>query len=110
MAPPFKDLRQRWLDWLKTDPVQSTWTQINGMMWDDATFRAINEARSYTTGGEWLSQNGMCHANRSHTGRSAHAVGGSGLTRWQGVSFAGISILSDPLLSHSPPGAHSVER
>jgi hypothetical protein len=50
------------------------------------------------------------HANRSYTGRSAHAVGGSGVTRWQGVSFAGISILSDPLLSHCPAGAHSVAR
>lgn len=52
-------MHQRWVDWLKNDPVQSISTQIYGMMWDDATFRAINEARSYTTGGEWSSQNGM---------------------------------------------------
>jgi hypothetical protein len=55
----FAELHQRWLDWLKNDPVQSIRTQLYGMMWDDATFRAINEARTYTTGGEWLSQNGM---------------------------------------------------
>ena len=55
----FTELHERWLYWLKNDPVQSIRSQINGMMWDDAIFRALNEARSYTTGGEWLSQNGM---------------------------------------------------
>jgi hypothetical protein len=57
--PTFKELHTRWLDWLKNDPVQSISKQLYGMMWDDATFRAINEARSYTTGGAWVSQNGM---------------------------------------------------
>lgn len=57
--PTFAELHKRWVYWLKGDPVQSIRTQINGMMWDDATFRAMNEARSYTVGGEWSSQNGM---------------------------------------------------
>jgi hypothetical protein len=59
MAENFEQLRERWIGWLKGDPVQSIWKQIYGMIWDDATFRSINETRSYTTGGSSLSQNAM---------------------------------------------------
>jgi hypothetical protein len=36
MAENFEQLRERWIGWLKGDPVQSIWKQIYGMIWDDA--------------------------------------------------------------------------
>lgn len=41
----YRAKRSEWLDQLVRDKEHSVWKQINGMLWNDAVFRTINEAR-----------------------------------------------------------------
>ncbi|MDB5731101.1 MAG: hypothetical protein JWQ03_996 [Variovorax sp.] len=45
----YRDKRHEWLEWLEGDPRNSINRQIRGMMWDDAAFRALNEARRFSS-------------------------------------------------------------
>lgn len=45
----YRDKRREWLEWLQGDPRNSINRQLYGMMWDDAAFRALNEARRFSS-------------------------------------------------------------
>jgi hypothetical protein len=45
----YRAKRAEWLDWLDGDPEHSIHRQISGMMWADAAYRAMNEARRFDT-------------------------------------------------------------
>lgn len=45
----YREKRREWLDWLQGDPRNSINRQLYGMMWDDAAFRALNEARRFSS-------------------------------------------------------------
>jgi hypothetical protein len=45
----YRDKRREWLEWLRGDPANSITHQLYGMMWDDAAFRALNEARRFSS-------------------------------------------------------------
>lgn len=45
----YRDCRLRWLEWLSGDTHNSINRQLYGMMWDDAAFRALREARRFST-------------------------------------------------------------
>ncbi len=41
----FRKRLKVWNEWLKRDKEHSIWTQIHSMLWNDAVFRSVNEAR-----------------------------------------------------------------
>jgi len=43
----FRAKRTEWIGWLEDDPDHSIWGQIHRIMWNDAVFRALNEARRF---------------------------------------------------------------
>ena len=45
----YRGKRIKWLAWLEGDPDNSIVSQLHGMMWSDATFRALNKARGYAS-------------------------------------------------------------
>lgn len=45
----YRAKRYEWLQWLQNDPYNSINRQLLGMMWDDAAFRALNEARRFAS-------------------------------------------------------------
>jgi hypothetical protein len=45
----YRNKRREWLEWLQGDPRNSINRQLYGMMWDDAAFRALNEARRFSS-------------------------------------------------------------
>lgn len=45
----YRDCRLRWVEWLSGNTHNSINRQLYGMMWDDAAFRALNEARRFAT-------------------------------------------------------------
>jgi hypothetical protein len=45
----YRACRERWLHWIEADRHHSINRQLYGMMWDDAAFRALNEARRFAT-------------------------------------------------------------
>lgn len=45
----FREKRIKWIGWLEADKPHSIWTQITTMMWFDAAYRTILEAREYAS-------------------------------------------------------------
>lgn len=41
----YRDLAANWFEWLDGDPEQSISRQLSALMWNDAVFRTLNEAR-----------------------------------------------------------------
>jgi hypothetical protein len=41
----FRLKREEWLYLMEGDPDHAVWKQINAMLWNDAVFRTVNEAR-----------------------------------------------------------------
>jgi len=49
MLVAYRAARSKWINWLEEDEHHSVWSQITGMMWQDAVYRSINEARGYSS-------------------------------------------------------------
>ena len=49
MSDGYLEKRKEWLGWLSGDPQHAIWNQINGLVWQDAVFRALNECRRLTS-------------------------------------------------------------
>jgi hypothetical protein len=49
MLPRYRTARTKWLNMLENDKHHAIWTQIHQMMWNDAVYRCVNEARRYST-------------------------------------------------------------
>lgn len=45
----FRKKRSEWLEWLDGDRYHSIMRQIGSMMWDDAVYRSLNEARQFAS-------------------------------------------------------------
>ncbi len=46
----FRDKRSAWMDWLERDVHHNIWGQIHSIMWNDAAYRSLNEARRFASG------------------------------------------------------------
>ena len=44
----YRAAHTRWIEWLDGDPVHSINGQLSQLMWQDAVFRTLNEARKAT--------------------------------------------------------------
>ncbi len=47
----FRAKRSEWMDWLERDVHHNIWGQIHSIMWDDAVYRSLNEARRFASAG-----------------------------------------------------------
>ena len=45
----FRAKRSEWIDWLEGDPHHNIWDQIHSIMWNDAAYRSLNEARRFAS-------------------------------------------------------------
>ncbi len=45
----FREKRSAWMDWLERDVHHNIWGQIHSMMWNDAAYRSLNEARRFAS-------------------------------------------------------------
>ncbi len=45
----FRDKRSEWMDWLEQDVPHNIWGQIHSIMWNDAAYRSLNEARRFAS-------------------------------------------------------------
>lgn len=45
----FREKRSEWMDWLERDVHHNIWDQIHSMMWNDAAYRSLNEARRFAS-------------------------------------------------------------
>ena len=45
----FRKKRSKWMDWLERDVHHNIWGQIHSLMWNDAAYRSLNEARRFAS-------------------------------------------------------------
>jgi hypothetical protein len=45
----FREKRSEWIGWLERDAYHSIWSQIHLIMWNDAVYRSLNEARRFAS-------------------------------------------------------------
>jgi hypothetical protein len=45
----FREKRSEWKGWLERDPHHNIWGQIHSIMWNDAVYRSLNEARRFAS-------------------------------------------------------------
>lgn len=45
----FRAKRAEWIGWLEEDPDHNIWDQIHVIMWSDAAYRSLNEARRFAS-------------------------------------------------------------
>ena len=45
----FREKRSEWMDWLERDVHHNIWDQIHSIMWNDAAYRSLNEARRFAS-------------------------------------------------------------
>jgi hypothetical protein len=45
----FREKRSEWIGWLERDVYHSIWRQIHSIMWNDAVYRCLNEARRFAS-------------------------------------------------------------
>ncbi len=56
----FREKRSEWTDWLERDVHHNIWGQIHSIMWNDAAYRSLNEARRFASANNpTASVNGM---------------------------------------------------
>jgi hypothetical protein len=56
----FREKRSEWIGWLERDVHHSIWGQIHSIMWNDAVYRSLNEARRFASSEDpTASVNGM---------------------------------------------------
>ena len=56
----FREKRSAWMDWLERDVHHNIWGQIHSIMWNDAAYRSLNEARRFASANNpTASMNGM---------------------------------------------------
>ena len=56
----FREKRSEWMDWLERDVHHNIFGQIHSMMWNDAAYRSLNEARRFASANNpTASMNGM---------------------------------------------------
>ncbi len=49
LLPEFREKRSEWIDWLERDAHHNIWEQIHSIMWNDAAYRSLNEARRFAS-------------------------------------------------------------
>jgi len=56
----FREKRSEWMDWLERDVQHNIWSQIHSIMWNDAAYRSLDEARRFASeGNPTAAVNGM---------------------------------------------------
>lgn len=56
----FREKSSEWMDWLERDVHHNIWGQIHSLMWNDAAYRSLNEARRFaSTDNPTAAVNGM---------------------------------------------------
>lgn len=45
----FREKRSEWMGWLERDVHHNIWDQIHSIMWNDAAYRSLNEARRFAS-------------------------------------------------------------